>query len=106
MQLAAEITGKLSGNSSGDSGYDGGDLVLPSRQDTVAVVVSGTDGGSGEKQHPGGSSLAFVANSIALLTSSLPFKVEVVAQDSPIFFDHLWLPGLAAQVQQHRLARL
>ena len=34
---------------------------------------------------------------MALLAAALPFKVEVVPQDSELFFDHLWLPGMGAQ---------
>ena len=70
---------------------------MPGPDDTVAVVVSGLQGGSGQKEHPNGSSKDFIRNTVALLAAALPFKVEVVPQDSELFFDHLWLPGMGAQ---------
>ena len=70
---------------------------VPGPDDTVAVVVSGLQGGSGQKEHPNGSSKDFIRNTVALLAAALPFKVEVVPQDSELFFDHLWLPGMGAQ---------
>jgi hypothetical protein len=34
---------------------------------------------------------------IRLLGNTLPFAVEVVAEDGQLFFDELWIPGIAAQ---------
>ena len=76
-----------------DWGVHGG----PGPQDTVAIVVSGSQGGSSEARHPGGSSKAYIGNMVRLLAASLPFKVEVVPEDSTLYFDSLWLPGIAAQ---------
>jgi hypothetical protein len=32
---------------------------------------------------------------IRLLGATLPFKIEVVQEDSRLFFENLWLPGVA-----------
>ena len=69
----------------------------PGPDDTVAIVVSGTQGGSHEAKHPGGSSKAYIGNMIRLLARSLPFKIEVQPEDSALYFDNLWVPGIVAQ---------
>jgi hypothetical protein len=52
----------------------------PGPGDTVAVIVSGTEGGSAETNHPGGSTKAYIPKMINLLARTLPFKIEVVCE--------------------------
>lgn len=65
----------------------------PGPFDTVAVIVSGTEGGSAEVNHPGGSSKAYIHKIISLLARTAPFQVRVVPQDNVIYTDNLWVPG-------------
>ena len=53
----------------------------PGPGDTVAVIVSGTEGGSAETNHPGGSTKAYIPKMINLLARTLPFKIEVVCEN-------------------------
>ena len=71
---------------------------------SLAIVLSGSAGGSGEIYHPGGgnSSKLFIAETAGLMladaaenlgVSSLK-GVELVLQNGPLFFDELWIPGI------------
>ena len=77
----------------------------PGPSDTVAVIVSGTEGGSAETNHPGGSTKAYIPKMINLLARTLPFKIEVVPEDSEIYSDNLWVPGVAAMNYQPCMLR-
>jgi hypothetical protein len=48
---------------------------------TQSVIVSGTEGGSAETNHPGGSTKAYIPKMINLLARTLPFKIEVVCEN-------------------------
>ena len=65
----------------------------PGPSDTVAVIVSGTEGGSAETKHPGGSTKAYIPKMINLLARTAPFKVQVFPEDSQLYADNLWVPG-------------
>lgn len=65
----------------------------PGPSDTVAIIVSGTEGGSAEAVHPGGSTKAYIPKMINLLARTAPFKVQVVPENSEIYADNLWVPG-------------
>lgn len=67
----------------------------PGPSDTVAIIVSGAEGGSAEAKHRGGSTKDYIPNTIRLLAMSLPFQVEVVPEDSEIYADNLWVPGVS-----------
>lgn len=65
----------------------------PGPSDTVAIIVSGREGGSTEPNHPSGSSKRYIPKMINLLARTAPFKVQVVPEDSEIYLDNLWVPG-------------
>ena len=64
------------------------------RGETLAIVVSVRETLSLHQD----AAISFIENMITLLARTLPFKVEVVPEDSAIYFDELWVPGAVAHV--------
>lgn len=69
----------------------------PGPSDTVAVIVAGTAVGA-KQTHHGGSSKGYIRKMIHLLAKTAPFNVEVVPEDTEIFAQNLWIPGVSKPV--------